>query len=181
MKVDISDYPSGDADRKINVRIDPFDTWSLDHTLSIVILPALIQLKDTKQGIPSEFVGEGIGGDLDNNHCFDFIKEDADQVFDKQCEKWEETLNKMIWSFLQLSIADDYDEQYYHGNPDFEWKELEGKTYPNPVTGVNEPLYEMVNRNRTDYWYDRVGHDLHCKRIQEGLDLFSKYFLSLWD
>ena len=42
-----------------NVQIDRFDTWSTDHTLATIIYPALIQLKQTKQGIPSDFVDVG--------------------------------------------------------------------------------------------------------------------------
>ena len=34
--------------RKIQVRIDKYDTWSMDVTLSYIILPMLKQLKETK-------------------------------------------------------------------------------------------------------------------------------------
>ena len=34
------------------VKIDYWDTWSMDHTLSPIILPMLKQLKETKQGSP---------------------------------------------------------------------------------------------------------------------------------
>ena len=40
-------------DRKIDyVKIDRWDTWSMDHTLSYIILPMLKQLKDSKHGGP---------------------------------------------------------------------------------------------------------------------------------
>ena len=51
MKVEISNYDD-DGERTINVRIDDFDTWSMDHTLAPIILPMLIQLKETKHGSP---------------------------------------------------------------------------------------------------------------------------------
>ena len=38
--------------QKINVRIDEFDTWSMDHTLAYIIEPMLKQLKLTTHGAP---------------------------------------------------------------------------------------------------------------------------------
>lgn len=179
MKVNLGRYPKGDAKRRISVEIDNFDTWGLDHTLALIILPALIQLKQTKHGVPSEFV-QRIGGDTDRNYCFDFIKEDENEVFDKMCEKWEEVLDKMIWSFQQLSIDEDYDSKYHHGKMKLGWKKTE-KQYPNPVTGQMEHMYEMVDENPGGHWYDHVGHMMHEERIQEGLELFGKYYRNLWD
>ncbi len=179
MKVKIGKYPKGDTARRINVEIDEYDTWGLDHTLALIILPALIQLKNTKHGVPSEFTNR-IGGDFDGNFTFDFIKEDEDEVFDKLCTKWDEVLDKMIWSFQQLSIDDDYDNKYHHGKMDISWEKTE-KQYPNPVTGKLEHMYEMVDKNPDEHWYDHVGHTLHEQRIQEGLELFGKYYRNLWD
>jgi len=179
MKVNIGKYPKGDKYQKINVKIDKHDTWGLDHTLASIILPALIQLKHTKHGVPSEFTTR-VGGDMDSNYCFDFIKEDENEVFDKLCDKWDEIFDKMIWSFLQLSIEDNYDSQYHHGKMEFDWVESSYK-YTNPTTGKVEKTYEMRDKNPDSHWYDHVGHMLHEERIQEGLDLFGKYYRSLWD
>src|SRR5210317_2045578 len=38
--------------QKISVHIDNYDTWSMDHTLSHIIVPMLKQLRDTKHGSP---------------------------------------------------------------------------------------------------------------------------------
>lgn len=38
--------------RKDKIRIDNYDTWNLDQTLAKIILPCLIQLKNTKHGSP---------------------------------------------------------------------------------------------------------------------------------
>ncbi len=180
MKVNLGKYPKGNGQRKIDVQIDNFDTWGLDHTLATIILPALIQLKHTKQGIPSEFVSR-TGSDMDRNYCFDFIKEDENEIFDKLCQQWDEVLDKMIWSFLQLSIEDDYDSQYHHGKMEIGWEKLPDDLYPNPLTGKKEPLYQMIDKNPGQHWYDHVGHEEHNKRIQEGLELFGKYYRNLWD
>lgn len=179
MKVNIGKFPKGNSSQKINVKIEKFDTWSLDHTLASIILPALIQLKQTKQGVPSEFTSR-IGGDFDRNNVFDFIKEDDNEVFDKLCEKWDEILDKMIWSFLQLSIEEDYDSQYHHGKLEFDWVESDYK-YTNPQTGKVEKTWQMKDKNPSGHWFDYVGQELHDERIQEGLELFGKYYRNLWD
>lgn len=180
MKVNLSRYPKGEGKRKIDVQIDSFDTWGLDHTLATIILPALIQLKNTKHGVPSQFI-DRVGGDFDNNLVFDFIKEDDDQVFDQLCNKWDEVLDKMIWSFLQLSIEDDYDNKYHHGKMDIGWEKVPDNMYTSPLTGKSEPLYQMVDKNPGEHWYDGIGHQEHDRRIQEGLELFGKHLRDLWD
>jgi len=179
MKVNLSRYPKGNGKRRINVEIDPFDTWGLDHTLATIILPALIQLKNTKHGVPSEFTSR-VGGDFDNNLVFDFIKEDDNIVFDQLCDSWDEVLDKMIWSFLQLSIEDDYDNNYHHGKMETDWVESD-YTYTDPITGKIEKTYQMVDKNPEEHWYDQIGNQEHEKRIQEGLELFGKHFRDLWD
>lgn len=179
MKAQIGKYPKGATKRRINIEIDKFDTWGLDHTLALIILPALIQLKNTKHGVPSEFVTR-VGGDMDNNYCFDFIKEDENQVFDACCEKWDEVFDKMIWAFQQLALDEDYDNQYHHGEMNIGWRQTKDKLL-NPMTGKMEHMYEMVDENPNEHWYDYVGHTLHNERIQEGLSLFGKHFRDLWD
>jgi hypothetical protein len=39
----------------------------------------------------------------------------------------------------------------------------------------------MVDKDPDAHWYDAEGHKLHEDRIQEGLELFGKYYRSLWD
>lgn len=165
-------------ERKIDIQIDKFDTWSLDHTLALIILPALIQLKQTKTGTPGSFVNDS-AEDFHDQATFDFMKEDKDEVFQKGCNEWDDTLDKMIWAFQQIALGD-YDSKYHHGEIDIAWEKTD-KQYPNPTTGKMESTYKMVDKNPGDHWYDSVGHQLHEERIQEGLELFGKHFRSLWD
>ena len=39
----------------------------------------------------------------------------------------------------------------------------------------------MIDNNPEEHWFDANGHAEHVKRIQEGLDLFGKYYRNLWD
>jgi hypothetical protein len=177
MKINIGKYPKkANGRRKIDVQIDPYDTWGLDHTLALIIYPALLQLKATKQGVPNEFADDGSSSKQDS---FEFYQESYDDAWKAGLERWDETLDKMIWAFEQLLKAD-YDEQYHHGEPKYDWVKTD-KQYPNPVTGIMEATYKMVDKNPDDHWYDSVGHLKHEERIQEGLELFGKYFRSMWD
>lgn len=178
MKVDIRKYCKGSADRKVNVKIENFDTWSLDHTLALIILPALLQLKATKHGVPHDFAEAG-GEDYAAQDSFDFYKETHNEAFEQKCKEWDEVLDKMIWSFQQL-LMDNYDNLYHHGKGEYDFVETD-KLFPNPLTGKMEKTYQMVDRNPDEHWYDHVGHKLHEDRIQEGLELFGKYYRALWD
>ncbi len=177
MKVKLGDYKKG-GDRKIDVQIDRFDTYSLDHSLAHIILPALIQLKHTKMGVPAEFAEVG-GAGYDSQDSFDFYKETHNEAFDIACKRWEEILDKMIWSFNQL-VFDDWEKQYHHGTPEFDWIKTD-QQITNPVNNKVEDTFQMVDKNPDDHWTDYEGMRIHEERIQEGLELFGKYYRHLWD
>lgn len=179
MKVKINKFPKGVKPRRLSVEIESFDTWNLDCTLAKIIYPALLQLKSQKHGVPGDLV-EDIGGeDYAQQDSFDFYKESYDDSFAKACERWDEILDKMIWSFQQLAEVD-YDNKYHHGTSEYEWVETD-RLYSNPITGKMEKTYQMVDKNPGEHWYDHVGHMMHEERIQEGLELFGKYYRNLWD
>ena len=177
MKINIPPYPKKGNRRKIKIQIDRHDTYSMFHTLAMIIYPMLLQLKEEKQGVPGIFADVG-GADYEKQESFDFYKESYNDSFDKSCEKWDEILDKMIWSFGQL-IDDDYDRIYHHGEAKYEFVDTEPML--NPVTGKMEIMHQMVDTNPGEHWYDHEGHMLHADRIQEGLDLFGKYYTNLWD
>lgn len=179
MKIKIAKYPRKSSRRKISVEIEKFDTWSLDHTLAHIIYPALLQLKAEKHGVPSKLVDDVGGEDWVDQQSFDFYKESHDEAWEIATKRWDEILDKMIWSFREL-IVDDMNDKYFHGKAEYDWVESD-KTFPNPITGKVEKTFQMVDKNPEDHWYDSVGHQLHEERIQEGLDLFGKYYRSLWD
>jgi hypothetical protein len=119
MKVNIGRYKKV-GDRTINVQIQDWDTWSLDHTLALIIHPALVKFKEDSinTGHPC------LKGMASCEGC--------------TCQtEWLEMLDKMIWSFGQ--ITDD-----------------------------------------TVYAHDQVNYKEYNERVQEGLELFGKYFRSLW-
>jgi len=100
MKVDLGPYKSKGDRRKIKVHVDRYDTVSLDHTLALIILPCLIQLKNTQQGMP--LIKEA---DVDpNQESFDFGDDLESMQYEKNTMIWNEIMDKMIWSFQQLTV-----------------------------------------------------------------------------
>ena len=177
MKVKLGNYKK-DSTRNIDVEIEKFDTYSLDHTLALIILPALLQLKNTKMGVPAEF-GDAGGADYDMQDSFDFYKDSHKDSFDEKCKEWDTILDKMIWSFQQIAL-DDYETRYHHGKAEYDWVKSDEK-FTNPLNGKIEDTFQMVDKNPTEHWYDAAGHRMHEERIQEGLELFGKYYRHLWD
>lgn len=91
--------------RVVNVRIDPYDTWNMDHTLSLIILPMLKQLRDTKHGSP--YVDDE---DVPPHMRYSDPKtsEDGWDMGDNWVHyKWDWVLNEMIWTFEHLVKDDD--------------------------------------------------------------------------
>jgi hypothetical protein len=178
MKVKISNYTKHKPQR-VNVEIEHFDTYNMCNTLASIIYPMLLQLREVKHGIPSEFVDNIGGEDYVEQESFDFYKESYDDAHAIGCKRWDEVLDKIIWSFYQL-INTDWEEQYHHGELKMSWVETD-RLYQNPITGKTEKTYQMVDENPDEHWFDIDGYMLHQQRIQEGLELFGKYFQNLWD
>lgn len=177
MKIKIGKFPKVGG-QKIDIKIDAWDTWNMDSTLARIVYPMLIQLKEAKHGVPSEFVEVG-GEEFLDQLSFDFYKETHDDAWKEGAKRWDEVLDKMIWSFEQLAYKD-YDSQYHHGDASYDWVKTD-RLYPNPINGKMEPTFQMIDKNPNEHWYDFVGHQKHEERIQEGLDLFGKYYRNLWD
>ena len=167
MKISMGKFPKS-GERRIDIKIDHFDTWNLDHTLAMIIYPALLQLKEIKHGLPSEFATVG-GEDWDSQLSFDFYVETQPECFALGEKRWDEVMDKMIWSFQQLCL-DDYTDKYHHGEMKMGWTDMD-------ANGMSE----MVDENPNEHWYDHVGNQLHDERIQEGIELFGRYYRNLWD
>jgi len=140
------------------VKIDRWDSWSMDHTLSPIILPMLKQLQATKHGAPfvdDEDVPEHLRStaaepkenewDTDSNHFL----------------RWDWALAEMIWAFEQ-KINDDSESQF------FDHSECSG-----------EPIWDPESYKKVKY--DKEGHTTWQARKANGFRLFGKYYEALWD
>ena len=167
MKVKVGKYPSHrfyhnwlynwfgySPKQRTSIKIHKWDTWSMDDALAPIILPMLVQLKETKHGAPMVDMKDvpkelratkkqldeySKGGDTDPHHF----------------ERWDWILDEMIWAFEQ-KCRDDWMEDYYG---DYIEDEGDGR-------------FE---------WTDDEGRKKHQERMSNGFRLFGKYYENLWD
>jgi hypothetical protein len=159
------------------VKIDRWDTWSMDHTLSTIALPMLIQLKSTAHGAPlvdDEDVPEGIG--LRSTEAEP--KEDEYDVDSNHFKRWDWVLEEMIHAH-RSKVDDSWEDQFWTGEwGDTLWEKSDVE-FPNPITGKMESTYSMSQTgNRECDW---EGLKKEQERIQNGFRLFGKYYQNLWD
>lgn len=80
------------------ITIHKWDTWSMDHTLSYIIVPMLIQLKDTNHGAPNvdyADVPEELRPSEEWIKRYNYDGETDPYFF----IRWDWILAEMIWAF----------------------------------------------------------------------------------
>ncbi len=138
----------------VKVHIDPWDTWSMDHTLAHIIVPMLKQLNETKHG--AGFVDdEDVPEELKSTSAPP--KENDYDTDDNHFKRWDYVLNEMIWAFEQ-KVKDDWEQQFYQFAHDHK-----------------APLGMRIT------WRDEEGRKKHQERMSNGFRLFGKYYEGLWD
>ncbi len=144
---------------KINyVKIDRWDTWSMDYTLSHIIVPMLKQLKETKHGAP--FVDdEDVPEELKSTSAPP--KENDYDTDENHFKRWDWALNEMIWAFEQNLDTNSEEKFFDHA----EWDEKE----------------KDFNKNLHKIKIDQPGLKAHQDRKANGFRLFGKYYQGLWD
>ena len=160
--------------RKIQVKIDRWDTWSMDHTLSYIILPMLQQLQESKNGAP------GTDDEDVPEHLRSTAAEPKENEWDTDSNhflRWDWIMAEMIFAF-ECQLDDTWEEKYWTGEwgkPDFIKSD---KEYPNPVTGEMESTFQLNSGTRKCDW---DGLKKEQERISNGFRLFGKYYQALWD
>jgi hypothetical protein len=158
------------------VKIDRYDTWSMDHTLAHIILPMLRQLKQDKHGSP--FVDdEDVPEELRSTSAP--AKENEWDTDDNHFRRWDWVLDEMIQAF-ECKVDDSWQDQYRSGVHDIQWIKSK-KTYPNPITGKEEATYQMADGPNNTYKCDYDALEKHQERNKNGYRLFGKYYEGLWD
>ena len=144
--------------QKVKIRIDRQDTWSMDSTLAPIILPMLVQLKETKHGAPN-VDPKDVPKELRPTTKWKKAYEGDGTTDPKFFERWDWVLDEMIWAFEQ-KCRDHWEEDYY--GPYIESKDKR----------------ELFGRFE---WTDDEGRKKHQERMSNGFRLFGKYYESLWD
>ena len=157
------------------VKVDYWDVWSMDSTLSPIILPMLKELKEIKHGsgyIDLRDVPVNLRAttteEYDPQQTFDFYNENVPDGPDIHT-RYDWVLDEMIWTFEQLCM--DWEEQYWITKP-----ELDLMEYPEDEGEETFPV-----RWKVEGKCDWEGRAKHQARIDNGLKLFGKYYQTLWD
>lgn len=141
--------------RKIKIKLHPYDTWSMDSTLAMIIVPLLKQLKETSHSY----------GNVDPDDCPAELRGNFDpEIHDTYYspERWNWLIDELIWTFTQLDPRTDGEAQFFdHSEVD----EKEGD----------------FDKRISNIKLDREGLDAYNARIDNGLRLFGKYMRTLWD
>ena len=170
MKIEIGPYredePSESFERKIEVHIDEYDTWSMDHTLAYIIAPMLKQLKATKHGAPyvdDEDVPEHLRSTAAKP------KEDENDTDEFHFDRWDWVLDEMIWAFEQHN-DDDGDSKFFDHTESKNYREKYGES-------DDFHFNEMIKLIKVDH----DGLNAWHSRKNNAFKLFGKYYQSLWD
>lgn len=137
------------------VKIDKYDTWSMDHTLANIILPMLKQLKATKHGSP-KVDDEDVPFELRSYTAWPVEQYEID---DHWHARWDYVLSEMIWAFEQKVDIDDEEHFFDHSKST---GKLWGDDYVPPKV-------------------DWAALKAHQERRANGYRLFGKYYEGLWD
>ena len=152
---DFCEWVQSKRQRNIQIRIDKWDTWGMDHTLAMIIVPMLKQLHVTKHGAP--YVDdEDVPEDLRSTAVP--IPEDYD-VDENHFKRWDWVMDELIWTFEQCAMEDSTNQFFTHPTGKFD-------KFEDRIAAIE---------------VDREGLDAHTARIKNGLRLFGKYYEGLWD
>ena len=152
------------------VKIDYWDTWSMDTTLAPIILPMLKQLRDAKHGY-GMIADEDVPNHLQSIHALP----KTEWEWDGNAEaRYDWVLNEMIFAFECL-VDDSWENAFRSG-------EFDHKTVACKWDENGKPtLYTWVEGPNHTYQCDYDGIKKVNERIDNGLKLFGKYFRTLWD
>ena len=159
---DVCEWVDNKKTRNIKVRIDKYDTWSMDATLAYIILPMLHQLKETKHGCP-DVNDEDVPKKL---RVREATHHDG-EVDDNWEARWDWAMDEMIWAFTQINDNEDWEKEYCEKAG--EWH------FEDEKDGMSEMVWDKKPV------IDNKGIKAHRARMQNGFILFGKYYTGLWD
>lgn len=170
--------------RTIKVKIDRWDTWSMDHTLAHIILPMLKKLRVEKHGTPTALDADDVPEFLrikdeeydwsSQKDLFEYIpKCNPEHIYVRE-DQWNWIMDEMIFAF-EMKSKDDWESEYASGEWDTYMAVSDRKEDGSPK------FYQMKYGPNHTYKRDEAKiAEIHA-RIENGFRLFGKYYQCLWD
>lgn len=131
--------------------VNPKDCWNLYQTMAEFILPRLKQFKKDTNGYPG-------AGEMDTE------------------EKWDAALDKMIQAFEYI-IADD---DWWINNPKYDYTDGLYADFESCEDGSKKVTIkeeDWVAKIRENHRKEEIRRN---QVIEEGLQLFAKWYMHLW-
>lgn len=141
------------------------DTYSLDQTLSSIIYAGLSKFHDVLEKRNREGGCVGVPNE--------YMKNESEWVTDSDVQDWLDDIKKMMYAFENKE-------------PDMDLYNFKLTTVPyeDALTKSYGPEYGRAFKIECDNEGEKARYyadlDAHEKRVQEGLDLFSLRYKSLW-
>lgn len=155
---DICSWIHSKRKRKEVVKLDYYDHYNADHTLALIILPVLKQLRASKHG----------SGYIDDCDVPEHLRstaaphQEATGASDLNLHRrYEWFLDEVIWAFEQHCDTDEEDKFFF-----------KTEKHSNPTS-----LQEQIDNLEVDH----EALTAHYKRKQHAFSMFGKYFATLWD
>ena len=159
--------------RKVDIHIDYYDVWSMDHTLSLIVHPMLLKLKEVKHGSPW-VDDEDVPEHLRSTAAPELTQEQKDcgHIDVLFHDRWVWVLDEMIYSFAS-NLDDDWDDQFETGVREYINKEKDDDKFGR--------VYAMVEGPNHTLKIDTEAMKAGWVRRKNGMRLFGKYYNNLWD
>lgn len=161
---------------KHKVKIDHWDTWSMDHTLAQIVLPMLKDFKEHQQGSPP--VDDlDVPEHIQSTAAPPLTEEEqnsgaTDEYFH---DRWQWVLDEMIFAFeTKAGELEGWEDQFFQGEADLRSKPVSWDSEGKPT------FYELVEGPEHTKDFDSEGYTQYQERISNGFRLFGKYYEALW-
>ena len=134
------------------------ESWDFKSALANWALPRLKHMKDNLHGYPSCLIPEEKWEEISAG-------KDHATNYPLGMKEWNKILDKIIWSFE---------------NHDNEPSPTEPENYDSRCNMIKYDDGSTEYEHLDDRPWDWTECEAHDKKIQEGLDLFAKYYKDLW-
>ena len=157
------------------VKIDRWDTWSMDQTLGQIVLPMLRQLKLTSHGAPLVEDAD-VPDELKSSSAPPKEKEHGTDA--NHFKRWDWALSEMIFAF-ESKIDTSWEDSFKSGEIDMIFVPIDQAG--NEVPKKDAKHFQWVDGPNNTYECDYEGMKVVEDRIQNGFRLFGRYYQNLWD
>ena len=139
------------------------ESWDFKSALASWALPRLKHMKDNLHGYPSRLIPEEKLEEMFAGK--EVVREGWDIREESGMKEWNKILDKIIWSFE---------------NHDNEPTPTEPENYDSRCNMTKYDDGSTEYEHLDDRPWDWTECEVHDKKVQEGLDLFAKYYKDLW-